>query len=77
VERILSAGDVPVTILRAAVVIGHGGISWAMTRQLVDHLPAVVTPRWVEHTNPADRRRRRHSIPRRRPRAGGSEGTGV
>jgi len=47
VERLLSAGDVPVTVLRAAVVIGHGGISWEMTRQLVDHLPAVVTPRWV------------------------------
>jgi uncharacterized protein YbjT (DUF2867 family) len=47
VERILSAGDVPVTILRAAVIIGHGGISWEITRQLVDHLPAVVTPRWV------------------------------
>ena len=38
---------VPVTVLRAAVVIGHGGISWEITRQLVDHLPALVTPRWV------------------------------
>jgi uncharacterized protein YbjT (DUF2867 family) len=47
VERILGAGTVPVTVLRAAVVIGHGGISWEITRQLVDHLPAVVTPRWV------------------------------
>ncbi|WP_027341579.1 NAD(P)H-binding protein [Hamadaea tsunoensis] len=47
VERILHEGTVPVTSLRAAVVIGHGGISWEITRQLVDHLPAVVTPRWV------------------------------
>jgi uncharacterized protein YbjT (DUF2867 family) len=47
VEHILAAGDVPVTVLRAAVVIGHGGISWEITRQLVDHLPALVTPRWV------------------------------
>ncbi len=47
VERILAEGDVPVTVLRAAVVIGHGGISWEITRQLVDHLPALVTPRWV------------------------------
>jgi len=47
VERILAEGDVPVTVLRAAVIIGHGGISWEMTRQLVDHLPALVTPRWV------------------------------
>ncbi|MGH3425053.1 MAG: NAD(P)H-binding protein, partial [Nocardioidaceae bacterium] len=26
---------------------GHGGISWELTRQLVEHLPAMVTPRWV------------------------------
>ena len=38
---------VPVTVLRAAVVIGHGGISWEITRQLVDHLPAMITPKWV------------------------------
>jgi uncharacterized protein YbjT (DUF2867 family) len=47
VEEILRAGPVPVTVLRAGVVIGHGSISWEITRQLVDHLPAVVTPRWV------------------------------
>ena len=39
----------PVTTLRAGIVIGHGGISWEMTRQLVEHLPAMITPRWV-HT---------------------------
>ena len=48
VEEILAAGPVPVTTLRAAVVIGHGGISWEITRQLVDHLPVMVTPKWVE-----------------------------
>jgi uncharacterized protein YbjT (DUF2867 family) len=47
VERLLRDGDVPVTVLRAAVVVGHGSISWEITRQLVDHLPALVTPRWV------------------------------
>ena len=47
VEKILKSGSVPVTVLRAAVVIGHGGISWEMTRQLADRLPAMVTPRWV------------------------------
>jgi uncharacterized protein YbjT (DUF2867 family) len=47
VERILTEGPVPVTTLRAAVIIGHGGISWEITRQLVDHLPAVITPKWV------------------------------
>ncbi len=47
VEQLLGMGGVPVTVLRAAVVIGHGGISWEITRQLVDHLPAMVTPKWV------------------------------
>jgi uncharacterized protein YbjT (DUF2867 family) len=47
VEKLLGLGGVPVTVLRAAVVIGHGGISWEITRQLVDHLPAMVTPKWV------------------------------
>jgi uncharacterized protein YbjT (DUF2867 family) len=47
VEKLLPAAGVPVTVLRAAVVIGHGGISWEITRQLVDHLPAMVTPAWV------------------------------
>ncbi|MEV4515819.1 NAD(P)H-binding protein [Dactylosporangium sp. NPDC049525] len=48
VERILREGPVPVTALRAAVVIGAGGISWEITRQLVEKLPAMLTPRWVE-----------------------------
>ncbi|HEY7046848.1 MAG TPA: NAD(P)H-binding protein [Jatrophihabitantaceae bacterium] len=49
VEARLSAAGVPVTTLRAGIVVGHGGISWEITRQLVEHLPAMVTPRWV-HT---------------------------
>jgi uncharacterized protein YbjT (DUF2867 family) len=47
VEQLLASADVPVTVLRAAIVIGHGGISWEITRQLVDHLPAMVVPRWA------------------------------
>ena len=47
VEQLLGVAGVPVTVLRAAVVIGHGSISWEITRQLVDHLPLMVTPRWV------------------------------
>ncbi|GAA2017331.1 NAD(P)H-binding protein [Nakamurella flavida] len=48
VESLLGLGGVPVTVLRAAVVVGHGGISWEITRQLVDHLPMMIAPRWVE-----------------------------
>jgi uncharacterized protein YbjT (DUF2867 family) len=47
VERLLGADGVPVTVLRAAIVVGHGGISWEITRQLVKNLPAMVVPRWV------------------------------
>jgi uncharacterized protein YbjT (DUF2867 family) len=47
VEQLLPLSGVPVTVLRAAVVIGHGGISWEITRQLVNHLPVMLTPNWV------------------------------
>ena len=47
VEHMLAESGVPVTILRAAIVVGAGGISWEITRQLVKHLPAMVVPRWT------------------------------
>ena len=47
VENRLGAGGVPVTVIRAGIIIGHGGISWELTRQLVERLPVMITPRWV------------------------------
>jgi uncharacterized protein YbjT (DUF2867 family) len=47
VEGLLGGGGVPVTVLRAAIVVGQGGISWELTRQLVKNLPAMVVPKWV------------------------------
>jgi uncharacterized protein YbjT (DUF2867 family) len=47
VEGLLGGDGVPVTVLRAAIVVGHGGISWEITRQLVKNLPAMIVPRWV------------------------------
>jgi uncharacterized protein YbjT (DUF2867 family) len=47
VESLLGGSGVPVTTLRAAILIGAGSISWEITRQLVEHLPVMVTPRWV------------------------------
>lgn len=47
VEGLLGEAGVPVTVLRAAIVVGQGGISWELTRQLVKNLPAMVVPRWV------------------------------
>jgi uncharacterized protein YbjT (DUF2867 family) len=44
---ILSAGKVPVTTLRAAVVVGRGSAAFETIVALVDRLPAMVAPRWV------------------------------
>jgi len=47
VESILRDGA-PTTALRAGVVIGDGSISWEILRQLVERLPVMITPRWVQ-----------------------------
>jgi uncharacterized protein YbjT (DUF2867 family) len=47
VGRILAEGPVPVTELRAAVIIGSGSASFEMLRNLTEVLPVMVTPRWV------------------------------
>ncbi len=47
VEGLLGEAGVPVTVLRAGIVVGKGGISWELTRQLVKNLPAMVVPKWV------------------------------
>ena len=47
VEALLGESGVPVTVLRAAIVVGAGGISWEMTRELVKNLPAMVVPKWA------------------------------
>lgn len=48
VAHILSSSSVPTTVLRAAVVIGSGSASFEMLRHLVEKLPVMITPRWVE-----------------------------
>lgn len=47
VGRILASGKVPVTELRAAVIIGSGSVSFEMLRYLTEVLPVMVTPKWV------------------------------
>src|SRR5680860_1805870 len=47
VESLLAGSGVPLTVLRAAIVVGAGGISWEITRQLVKNLPAMVVPKWA------------------------------
>ena len=45
--RQLAAGSVPVTTLRAAIVVGPGSAGFETIVALVDRLPAMVCPRWV------------------------------
>ncbi|MGE0144186.1 MAG: SDR family oxidoreductase [Planctomycetota bacterium] len=47
VEDILASTGVPVTTFRAAMIIGSGSASFEILRYLVEHLPIMVTPRWV------------------------------
>jgi len=47
VEKVLEEGTVPVTSLRAAMIIGSGSASFEILRYLVEHLPVMITPRWV------------------------------
>lgn len=47
VGRILRAGPVPVTFLRAAVILGSGSASFEIIRNLVERLPLMIAPRWV------------------------------
>jgi len=47
VGRILLASGVPTAVLRAAVILGSGSVSFEMMRYLTERLPAMVAPRWV------------------------------
>jgi len=49
VAKILAYGRVPVTHLRAAMILGSGSASFEIMRYLVDRLPAMVAPRWVRN----------------------------
>ena len=50
VGKILASGNIPVTELRASVIVGAEGGSYAMLRYLVERLPLMVCPRWVKST---------------------------
>ena len=47
VEHALASTGVPVTVLRAAMIIGSGSASFEILRYLVERLPVMVTPKWV------------------------------
>jgi uncharacterized protein YbjT (DUF2867 family) len=47
VAHILSSGNPSATILRAAIIIGAGGASFEMLRYLVERLPVMTCPQWI------------------------------
>lgn len=47
VEKVLRAGKIPVTVLRAGIVVGSGSSSFEIIRDLVEKLPVMVAPKWL------------------------------
>ena len=48
VASIISSGKPSATILRAAIIIGAGGSSFEMLRYLVERLPVMGCPKWID-----------------------------
>lgn len=51
VENILKGSGVPLTVLRAAIIIGSGSASFEIIRDLVEKLPIMIAPRWLNTKN--------------------------
>ena len=49
VERILGSGSYSLTTLRAGIIIGSGSASFEIIRDLVEKLPVMIAPRWLEY----------------------------
>jgi uncharacterized protein YbjT (DUF2867 family) len=47
VEDTLTTSQVPITVLRAAIIIGSGSASFEIIRDLVEKLPMMIAPRWL------------------------------
>jgi uncharacterized protein YbjT (DUF2867 family) len=47
VEKILRSGTVPVTVLRAGIIVGSGSASFEIIRDLVEKLPIMIAPKWL------------------------------
>jgi len=47
VEEVLGAGSVPLTTLRAGIIVGSGSASFEIVRDLVEKLPVMITPKWL------------------------------
>ena len=50
--RQLSKGKVPVTEIRAGIIVGPGSAAFEVIRDIVNYLPIMITPRWVYAKSP-------------------------
>ncbi len=48
VEGMLRSAKAPVTVLRAAIIIGSGSASFEIIRDLVEKLPVMIAPKWLK-----------------------------
>jgi uncharacterized protein YbjT (DUF2867 family) len=48
VEDVLKRGKVPVTILKAGIIVGSGSASFEIIRDLVEKLPIMIAPKWLK-----------------------------
>lgn len=48
VENILRSANVPLTVLRAGIIIGSGSASFEIIRDLTEKLPVMIAPRWLK-----------------------------
>ncbi len=48
VEDVFAASGIPTTVLRAGMVVGHGGSSFEILKNLVLNLPAMILPHWTK-----------------------------
>jgi len=47
VEEILKSSKIPLTVLKAGIIIGSGSASFEIIRDLVEKLPIMITPKWL------------------------------
>ncbi len=47
VEEVLKAGGIPVTSIKAGIIVGSGSASFEIIRDLVEKLPVMIAPRWL------------------------------
>ncbi|MFC1544469.1 NAD(P)H-binding protein [Gemmatimonadota bacterium] len=71
VGEVLADGPVPVTELRAAMIIGSGSASFEILRYLTERLPVMITPPLGSNPLPAHCHQQRHRLPDRLPRCAG------